>query len=64
MPTSHLPPRYLLGPPSHGTPSVFRGLYGILQRRVPPELRDELNRWYGEEHIPLLTKVPAWRMSW
>ncbi|KJA21463.1 hypothetical protein HYPSUDRAFT_1088686 [Hypholoma sublateritium FD-334 SS-4] len=27
--------------------------------RVPPELDAEFNKWYDEEHIPLLAKVPA-----
>ena len=26
---------------------------------VKPELEDDLNRWYREEHIPLLAKVPG-----
>ena len=34
-----------------------------LQARVAPELEDDLNRWYREEHIPLLAKVPGWRRS-
>ncbi|EJF56840.1 hypothetical protein BD309DRAFT_960820 [Dichomitus squalens] len=34
-----------------------------LQASVKPELEDDLNRWYREEHIPLLAKVPGWRRS-
>lgn len=28
--------------------------------RVKPGQRDELDKWYMEEHIPLLQKVPGW----
>ncbi|KAI0629411.1 hypothetical protein C8Q77DRAFT_1065480 [Trametes polyzona] len=34
-----------------------------LQIDIKPELEDDLNRWYAEEHIPLLSKVPGWRCS-
>ncbi|KAI0369003.1 hypothetical protein BV20DRAFT_968494 [Pilatotrama ljubarskyi] len=34
-----------------------------MQIDIKPELEDELNRWYTEEHIPLLAKVPGWRRS-
>ncbi|KAI0776236.1 hypothetical protein BD413DRAFT_708895, partial [Trametes elegans] len=34
-----------------------------MQIDVEPGLEDELNRWYTEEHIPLLSKVPGWRQS-
>ena len=26
---------------------------------VEPEWEEEFNRWYNEEHVPLLTKVPG-----
>ncbi|KAI1791216.1 hypothetical protein LXA43DRAFT_1094817 [Ganoderma leucocontextum] len=40
------------------------GPYSIaLQASIGPELEDELNRWYREEHIPLLAKVPGWHRS-
>ncbi|KAI8978278.1 hypothetical protein BD414DRAFT_495083 [Trametes punicea] len=34
-----------------------------MQIEIKPELEDELNRWYTDEHIPLLEKVPGWRRS-
>ncbi|KAL7277765.1 hypothetical protein ACG7TL_008708 [Trametes sanguinea] len=34
-----------------------------MQIEIKPELEDELNRWYAEEHIGLLAKVPGWRRS-
>ncbi len=34
-----------------------------LQASVRPELEDDLNKWYREEHIPLLAKGPGWRRS-
>ncbi|EIW54420.1 uncharacterized protein TRAVEDRAFT_39857 [Trametes versicolor FP-101664 SS1] len=34
-----------------------------LQIDIKPELEDDLNRWYEEEHIPLLSKAPGWRRS-
>ncbi|RPD57702.1 hypothetical protein L226DRAFT_467674 [Lentinus tigrinus ALCF2SS1-7] len=34
-----------------------------MEAEVKPELEDELNRWYREEHIPLLAKVPGWRRT-
>ncbi|EIM92242.1 uncharacterized protein STEHIDRAFT_143659 [Stereum hirsutum FP-91666 SS1] len=30
---------------------------------VKPEAEEEFNRWYDEEHIPLLAKVPGWIRS-
>ncbi|KZT74993.1 hypothetical protein DAEQUDRAFT_720199 [Daedalea quercina L-15889] len=30
---------------------------------VKPELEDDLNKWYHEEHIPMLAKVPGWIRS-
>ncbi|RDX49334.1 hypothetical protein OH76DRAFT_1403921 [Lentinus brumalis] len=34
-----------------------------MEIEVRPELEDELNRWYREEHIELLAKVPGWRRT-
>lgn len=34
-----------------------------MEIEVEPELDDELNRWYREEHITLLAGVPGWRRS-
>jgi len=31
----------------------------IVKIEVAPEMEDELNRWYDEEHIPNLLKVPG-----
>ena len=30
---------------------------------VPPELDEEFNRWYDEEHLPLLAKVPTFQRA-
>lgn len=30
---------------------------------VPPEYEMEFNRWYDEEHVPMLSKVPGWLRS-
>ncbi|KAI0645193.1 hypothetical protein C8Q79DRAFT_912404 [Trametes meyenii] len=34
-----------------------------MEIEVDPELEDELNRWYEEEHVPLLARVPGWRRT-
>ncbi|RPD57693.1 hypothetical protein L226DRAFT_537682 [Lentinus tigrinus ALCF2SS1-7] len=34
-----------------------------MEIEVKPELEDELNRWYRDEHIALLAKVPGWRRT-
>lgn len=31
----------------------------IVQTDVTPEMEEEFNRWYDEEHIPQLLKVPG-----
>ncbi|KAI1791179.1 hypothetical protein LXA43DRAFT_889517 [Ganoderma leucocontextum] len=51
-------------PAAEGYDERAPGPYFItLQASVRPELEDDLNRWYREEHIPLLAKVPGWRRS-
>ena len=35
----------------------------IVEHDVPAELEGELARWYAEECIPLLARVPGWRRS-
>ncbi|MFT3905449.1 MAG: hypothetical protein QM718_03995 [Steroidobacteraceae bacterium] len=30
---------------------------------VPPELQPEVERWYNEEHIPLLRRAPGWERA-
>lgn len=30
---------------------------------VKPEWEDEFNRWYNEEHVEMLSRVPGWRRS-
>ncbi|RPD60482.1 hypothetical protein L226DRAFT_533811 [Lentinus tigrinus ALCF2SS1-7] len=30
---------------------------------VPPEHQEEVNKWYEEEHAPMLAKVPSWVRS-
>jgi antibiotic biosynthesis monooxygenase (ABM) superfamily enzyme len=31
----------------------------IVQTDIAPEMEEEFNRWYEEEHIPLLLQVPG-----
>ena len=51
-------------PPATGYDEASPGPYRItMQIEVKPELEEDLNRWYREEHIPLLAKVPGWRRS-
>ncbi|KAM5543029.1 hypothetical protein V8D89_003413 [Ganoderma adspersum] len=51
-------------PATEGYDTRAPGPYFItLQARVRPEVEDDLNRWYRDEHIPLLAKVPGWRRS-
>ena len=51
-------------PPVAGYDEAAPGPYLItLQAEIKPELEEDLNRWYREEHIPLLAKVPGWRRS-
>ena len=35
----------------------------IVEVLVQPELEEEFNRWYEEEHIPLLSKVTGWHRT-
>jgi len=35
----------------------------IVQTDVAPEMEEEFNRWYDEEHIPRLLKVPGVLMA-
>ena len=35
----------------------------LLSANVPPELEAEFNKWYDEEHIALLARVPGWVRS-
>lgn len=30
---------------------------------VKPEVKEEYNKWFEQEHVPLLSKVPGWRRS-
>ncbi|TFK85406.1 hypothetical protein K466DRAFT_588126 [Polyporus arcularius HHB13444] len=41
-------------------PARFVRVVGV---DVPPENEEDLNRWYDEEHIPMLAKVPQWVRS-
>ena len=51
-------------PPKNGYDERVPGPILItMEIEVKPELEDELNRWYREEHIPLLAKVPGWRRT-
>ncbi|KDR80479.1 hypothetical protein GALMADRAFT_208556 [Galerina marginata CBS 339.88] len=35
----------------------------VVNNTVPPEVEDEYNRWYDEEHIPDVAKVPGWHRA-
>jgi antibiotic biosynthesis monooxygenase (ABM) superfamily enzyme len=39
--------------------SSGKHIFLIVRTDVSPEMEDEFNRWYNEEHIPLLLKVPG-----
>jgi len=36
-------------------------LYAAME--VKPEGEDEFNKWYEEEHVPMLSKIPGWLRS-
>ncbi|KAK7454600.1 hypothetical protein VKT23_011352 [Stygiomarasmius scandens] len=41
--------------------TAFPGKYLlVVSMQTTAEGEDEFNRWYGEEHIPMLSKVPTW----
>ena len=51
-------------PPRAGYDATKPGPYiSVIEVDVPAELEDEFNRWYDEEHIPMLAKVPQWVRS-
>ncbi|KAL1948026.1 hypothetical protein VTO73DRAFT_12101 [Trametes versicolor] len=35
----------------------------VVELEVKPEAEDDFNKWYDEEHIPMLAKVPGWVRS-
>lgn len=45
------------GPDPAGAPFIYTVAFD-----VPPERHDEFNRWYEEEHAPLLLQSPRWLM--
>jgi len=51
------PPSSLYDP---ATPAAFVAFVSV---GVKPEYEEEFNKWYDEEHIPLLAKVPGWVRS-
>lgn len=40
------------------SPNLFPGK--LAEMLVKPKLEDEFNRWYKEEHIPDIARVPGW----
>ncbi|RPD60467.1 hypothetical protein L226DRAFT_533801 [Lentinus tigrinus ALCF2SS1-7] len=51
-------------PPRAGYEVTKPGEYAsVAEFDVPAELEDEFNRWYDEEHIPMVTKIPQWARS-
>lgn len=46
---------------SEGEGNVLVAVYLSLKEGQDKE--DELNKWYREEHVPLLSKVPGWRRT-
>ena len=38
-------------------------IFLVVQTDVAPEMEEEFNRWYDEEHIPRLLQVPGVRMA-
>lgn len=55
-PSSH-PPSALYDETNPASYAVFVSL------TVKPELEDDFNKWYDEEHIPMLAKAPGWVRS-
>ena len=55
-PSSH-PPSALYDETNPASYAVFVSL------TVKPELEDDFNKWYDEEHIPMLVKAPGWVRS-
>ncbi|KAF9809053.1 hypothetical protein IEO21_07590 [Rhodonia placenta] len=51
------PPSALYDP---ATPAPYVVFVSV---ETPPEHEEELNKWYDEEHIPMLAKVPGWVRS-
>ena len=44
--------------------NVFPGKFIlVVEMVVKPELDEEFNRWYEEEHIPGIAKVPGWHRA-
>jgi hypothetical protein len=39
--------------------SSGKHIFLIVRTDVAPEMEDEFNRWYDEEHIPRLLRVPG-----
>ncbi len=39
--------------------SSGKHIFLIVRTDVAPEMEDEFNRWYNEEHIPRLLRVPG-----
>ncbi|KAK0219860.1 hypothetical protein IW262DRAFT_1448371 [Armillaria fumosa] len=46
---------------SASVPSSFPGKYVLTaELEVKPEFEEEFNKWFNEEHIGLLEKIPGW----
>ncbi|VDB86643.1 unnamed protein product [Peniophora sp. CBMAI 1063] len=51
-------------PPSPRFDENKGGAYTIVvEKEVPGEAEDDFNKWYDEEHIPLLSRIPGWLRS-
>ncbi|MCJ1389733.1 hypothetical protein MMC18_002590 [Xylographa bjoerkii] len=45
------------------TPEPEENVLVVLRLNVHPDRREELESWYTDEHIPLLSKIPGWRRT-
>ncbi|MCJ1397155.1 hypothetical protein MMC11_000347 [Xylographa trunciseda] len=45
------------------TPEPEENVLVVLRLNVHPDKRKELESWYADEHIPLLSKIPGWRRT-
>ncbi|MCJ1415031.1 hypothetical protein MMC32_001361 [Xylographa parallela] len=45
------------------SPESAHNVLVVLRLTVHPHKRQELQRWYADEHIPLLAKIPGWRRT-
>ncbi|KAJ7572648.1 hypothetical protein C8J56DRAFT_988705 [Mycena floridula] len=53
-------PQITLDNASEGNPSIYPKYVFSVSMSVTPEGEQDFNKWYDEEHMPLLSKIPGW----